>query len=149
MKKIVNFEPLMANRWIVNTQETFQNIPKYAVSDFKIETVDVESVKNKSPKKGLKLTLHFRNMAHWLLMPDDVMECKKVKIDFLDPTGSVVNYYDLNVEFNNLTLVGDYGDSSILTHEVTFWIKELNSMVVQEDLEKKVFEKYKKKKEEV
>jgi len=152
-KEFISFEPLMTNRWIVNTEETFQNIPKYAVSDFKIDTVDIEEtynrIKKRPVKKALRLTLHFRNMAHWMLTPDDVMNAEKVKIEFLGPIGDVLNHYDMDVEFNNLTLVGDYGSSDVLTHEVTFWIKKLNPMAIQKDIEKEVFENHKKKKEEV
>ena len=149
LKEPISFEPLRTNRWLVKTQETFQNIPEYAVSNFKIDTMDVEETydlrKKKSVKKALRLTLHFRNMAHWMLTPDDVMNAEKVKIEFLGPIGDVLNYYDMDVEFDNLTLIGDYGSSDLLTHEVTFWIKKLNPMAIQKDIEKEVFENYKKK----
>jgi hypothetical protein len=152
LKEHVTYEPLRTNRWIVKTQETFQNIPEYAVSDFKIDTVDIEGGydrrKRKPIKKALRLTLHFHNMAHWLLTPDDVMNAEKVKIEFLGPVGDVLNHYDMDVEFDKLTLVGDYSNSGLLTHEVTFWIKQLNPMAIQKDIEKEVFENYKKKKEE-
>jgi len=123
----------MTNRWVVRTEETFQNIPEWVVSDFKINTVDIEGVKvtsrrKKRANKALKLTLHFRNMVNWMLTPDGVMSADKVTIDFLDPTGVKVNHYKMNVEFDNLTLAGDYGNSGILTHEVTFWIKSINTL---------------------
>lgn len=127
IKKFHHYEPLMTNRWLVRTQESFQNVPEYVVKDFKITTVDIENGKKKNTK-ALKLTLHFHNMVQSLLVPDDVMYCKKVIIDFLDPTGVVVNNYIMNVEFDTFTLVGDYGDSNILTHEVTFWIKSMESL---------------------
>lgn len=149
------YEPLMTNRWVVRTEESFQNIPEWVVSDFKIDTVDIEGVKvtsrrKKRANKALRLTLHFRNMVNWMLTPDDVMNAGKVTIDFLDPTGVKVNHYDMTVEFENLTLVGDYSDSGILTHEVTFWIKGISTLS-GDNLDKVAFENYteKKKEEEV
>ncbi len=141
------YEPLMTNRWVVRTEESFQNIPEWVVSDFKIDTVDIEEDydrrKKRTVKKALRLTLHFRNMVHWMLTPDDVMNAKEIMIDFLDPTGVKVNHYDMKVEFDTLTLVGDYADSSILTHEVTFWIKTMNPMAIEKDIEREVFNRYK------
>ena len=152
MKMPTPYEPLMTNRWVVRTQESFQNIPEWVVSDFKIDTVDIEGEKTSRRKKrtdkALRLTLHFRNMVNWMLTPDDVMNAEKVMIDFLDPTGVKMNHYDMKVEFNTLTLVGDYSDSSILTHEVTFWIKSMNPMAIDKDIEKEVFKQYQEKQEE-
>jgi hypothetical protein len=147
-----SYEPLKSNRWVVRTQETFQNIPEYAVSDFKIDTLNIEGEKTSMIKgrtnKALRLTLHFRNMVHWMLVPDDVINAKKIKIDFLGPVGDVSNYYDMDVEFDSLTLVGDYSDSSILTHEVTFWIKSMDPMAIGKDIEEETLKNYKKNKEE-
>lgn len=153
LNEFISYEPLKANRWFVKMEETIQNIPNYVVSDFKIDTVDIENgherIKNKPVKKALRLTLHFRNTSNWVLTPDDVMNAGKIKIEFLGPIGDVLNYYDMDVEFDGLTLIGDYGSSDLLTHEVTFWIKKLNPMSMEKDIEKEVFESYKKKKEMV
>jgi hypothetical protein len=155
LKKMpVAYEPLKTNRWVVKTKESFQNIPEYAVSDFKIDTVDIENPemnyrRKERTTKALRLTLHFRNSVMWMLTPDDVMNADNVVIDFLDPTGVKIQHYDMKVEFNDLTLIGDYSDSSILTHEVTFWIKSMNPYTIDKDIEKETLENYKKKKEEV
>lgn len=141
IKKFPSYEPLMTNRWVVRTKESFRNVPEWVVKDFKIDTVDIDNGKKKDTK-ALKLTLHFHNMVQWLLVPDDVMYSKKVIIDFLDPTGVIVNNYTMNVEFDTFTLVGDYGDSSILTHEVTFWIKSMESLSSR-TLDEKTVENYK------
>ena len=141
IKKFPSYEPLMTNRWLVRTKESFQNVPEWVVKDFKIDTVDIENDKKKDTK-ALKLTLHFHNMVQWLLVPDDVMYTKKVIIDFLDPTGVVVNNYSMNVEFDTFTLAGDYSDSTILTHEVTFWIKSMESLSSR-SLDEEAMENYK------
>ena len=149
----VAYEPLKSNRWVVRTKESFQNIPEWVVSDFKIDTVDIDEPRrwnNRKPlKKGLRLTLHFRNMVTWMLTPDDVMNADNIMIDFLDPVGHKVQHYDMKVEFDKLTLVGDYSNADILTHEVTFWIKSMDPLAIDKDIEKETFENYKKKKEEV
>jgi hypothetical protein len=148
----VAYEPLKSNRWVVRTKESFQNIPEWVVSDFKIDTVDVEGQKTSRRKprtdKALRLTLHFRNMVNWMLTPDDVMNADKIMIDFLDPTGIKVQHYDMKVEFDTLTLVGDYGNSDILTHEVTFWIKSMNPLAIDKDIEKETFKNYQEKQKE-
>ena len=140
LRDVPNYEPLMANRWVVRTKESFQNVPEWVVKDFKIDTVDIDNGKKKDTK-ALKLTLHFHNIVHWLLVPDDVMYSKKIIIDFLDPTGVIANNYTMNVEFDTFELVGDYGDSSILTHEVTFWIKSMESLSSR-SLDEKTMDNY-------
>ncbi len=62
------------------------------------------------------------------------MGTNKLKIEFLDPTGVMVNYYDMTVDFEKISLVGDYGSSDILTHKVEFWVKEIKSMDEDEAL---------------
>lgn len=143
IREMPHYEPLMTNRWVVRTKESFTNIPEYVVKDFRIDTVDIEETKRgrKKDTKALKLTLHFHNLVHWLLIPDDVMYAKKIVIDFLDPTGVKVNHYNMNVEFDTFTLVGDYGVGDILTHEVTFWIKNMESLSSR-SLDEKTMENY-------
>jgi hypothetical protein len=145
----VAYEPLKSNRWVVRTKESFQNIPEWVVSDFKIESVDIDKLTHwnsrKPLKKGLKLTLHFRNSVMWMLTPDDVMNADNITIDFLDPVGTKVQHYDMKVEFDSLSLVGDYSNDDILTHEVTFWIKSMNPLAIETDIEKETFENYKEK----
>jgi len=127
-KKFVSIEPLKSNRWVVKLSNTLQNIPEYVFSDFKLETEKIET-KGKT-KQALKLTLHCYNTINFLLTPDDVIDVKKIKIDFLDPTGVVLNYYNMNVELEKMSLIGDYGDDSLLTHELVFWVKTLDSLVI-------------------
>jgi hypothetical protein len=121
-------EPLRSNRWVVKLSNTLQNIPEYVFSDFKLETEKIET-KGKT-KQALKLTLHCYNTINFLLTPDDVIDVKKIKIDFLDPTGVILNYYNMNVELEKMSLIGDYGDDSLLTHELVFWVKTLDSLVI-------------------
>jgi hypothetical protein len=127
-------EPLRSNRWVVKLSNTLQNIPEYVFSDFKLETEKIE-IKGKT-KQALKLTLHCYNTINFLLTPDDVIDVKKIKIDFLDSTGVVLNYYNMNVELEKMSLIGDYGDSSLLTHELVFWVKNLDSLVINEGVKK-------------
>jgi hypothetical protein len=127
-------EPLRSKRWLVKLSNTLQNIPEYVFSNFKLETEKIE-IKGKT-KQALKLTLHCYNTINFLLTPDDVIDVKKIKIDFLDPTGVVLNYYNMNVELEKMSLIGDYGDSSLLTHELVFWVKNLDSLIINEDNKK-------------
>ena len=86
MKQPIPYEPLRANRWIVRLEENLRKIPEWKISDFKLETVDIEEThrNKKHLKKSIKLTLHIFNSQHFLLLPDDVMTTERVKIEFSD-----------------------------------------------------------------
>ena len=130
--KFISLEPLKSNRWLVKLPNILQNIPEYVFSDFKLDTEEVE-IKGKT-KQALKLTLHCYNTVNFLLTPDDVIDVKKIKIDFLDPTGYTVNYYDMIVELEKMSLIGNYGDGSLLTHELVFWVKNLDILATNQDI---------------
>ena len=67
----------------------------------------------------------------------------------MDPTGVVVNGYDMNVNFEKMSLKCDYADGGLLTHEFIFYVKNLNQLFTNtgEESEKEIVENYKKKKE--
>lgn len=144
-EKLISFEiqePLKANRWIVRIPKIHQEIPEYLFTDFKLETEIIKE--GKKFKQALKLTLHCYNTVNFLLLPDDVINTTKVKIEFLDPVGSVVNHYDMTVELDKLTLLGDYGSGDLLRNEIVFWVKDLNPLHLNGNTEKEIFENYKK-----
>jgi hypothetical protein len=145
------FEPLKSNRWVVKMGGVTQEIPEYLFKDFRLTTVFVkdEKYRGKKPKlkKALKLDLTHYNTVHFLARPEDIMECTKIKIEFLDPTGVCVNYYDMVVELESYEMIGDYSVDDLLANKCSFWVKDIES-VVDKDIEKRTFENYKKKKEE-
>ena len=144
MKIPVFEEPLRANRWILNIGK----IPNYL-----FRNVSLKSFTEKKDKKRdqiyTKLTFSIYNTVNHVVIPDDVVLLRKIKLDFLDPTGMVINGYDMNVEFEKMSLKCDYSDSGLLTHEFIFWVKNMEQIRsnVDEKSEKEIVDNYKKKKE--
>jgi hypothetical protein len=140
------WEPLRTNRWIIRMDgsNVIEKIPEYYFKSFKIENEKIgEGIK---AKNALKLTIEVLNGVNFLLTPDMVMGNKKIKIEFLDPTGVTINYYNMKVDFENIVLDCDYGNGDLLTHTLTYWITNLHSMTT-ENIDEKAYEGYLKNKE--
>jgi len=118
-----NPEPLKTNRWLLNVG----NIPSYLVRN---------------------LDFSLMNIVGYTVVPDDVVTLKNIKLEFLDPTGHVVNGYDMKVEFENMSFKCDYSEDNLLTHNFVFYVKNLNQLYtnVGEESEKEIIENYKKNK---
>ena len=138
-----NPEPLKTNRWLLNVG----NIPSYLVRNLDLETFTEKG------KTNTKLKFSLMNIVGYTVVPDDVVTLKNIKLEFLDPTGHVVNGYDMKVEFENMSFKCDYSEDNLLTHNFVFYVKNLNQLYtnVGEESEKEIVENYKKnkKKEEV
>jgi len=135
----VNWEPLKTNRWLLK----IGNVPSYLVRNLDLETFTEKS------KTYTKLKFSLMNIVEYTIVPDDVVTLKHLKLEFLDPTGVVVNGYDMRVEFDKMSLKCDYSDDGILTHNFTFYVKTLNQLHTNmgEESDKQILENYKKKKE--
>lgn len=135
-------EPLRTNRWLLNVGK----VPTWLVRSTHLETfVDKK-------KTYTKLNFSLLNTVDYTIVPDDVIQLKKIKLEFLDPVGTTVNGYDMNVEFEKMSLKCDYADGGLLTHEFVFYVKNLTQLNTNqgEESEKEIIEKYKenKKKED-
>jgi len=148
IREFKEFEPLKSNRWLVKMSGVTQEIPEYLFKDFKLTNVFIkdENYRGKRPKlkKALKLYLTHYNTVDFLARPEDFMECDKIKIEFLDPTGVVVNYFDMDVEIETYEIVGDYSNDNLLTNKCSFWVKDIKSLL-QTDLEEETLKNYKEK----
>jgi hypothetical protein len=144
MKTPIQEEPLRANRWILN----IGNVPPYLFRNVNLESF-LEKKDRKKNQIYTKLTFSIYNTVNHVVVPDDVILLKKIKLDFLDPTGVVINGYDMNVEFERMSLKCDYSDNGLLTHEFVFWVKNMEQFHsnVNEKSEKEILDNYKKKKE--
>lgn len=145
-EKILEFklqEPLRTNRWLLKVGK----VPAWLVRSTNLETF-VEKGKTYT-----KLNFSLLNTVDYTIVPDDVIQLRKIKLEFLDPVGHVINGYDMNVDFEKMSLKCDYSDDGLLTHEFVFYVKNLNQLYtnVGEESEKEIIEKYKanKKKESV
>lgn len=144
MKTPIQEEPLRANRWILN----IGNVPPYLFRNVNLESF-LEKKDRKKNQIYTKLTFSIYNTVNHVVVPDDVILLKKIKLDFLDPTGLVINGYDMNVEFERMSLKCDYSDGGLLTHEFVFWVKNMEQFHsnVNEKSEKEILDNYKKKKD--
>jgi hypothetical protein len=135
IREIKQYEPLRANRWILRMEGSKRSVPEYLFKDFKIENTLIvdEKSSNKTTKNAIKLTVTNRNSMNFLVKPDDMLDCKRVTIDFLDPTGVVINYYHMDVTLDSFTFIGDYSNSSILTNESVFWVTDIVTMDDEEE----------------
>lgn len=133
-----NVEPLRTNRWILKIGK----VPSYLVRNVNMESFMEDD------KTYTKLSFSLMNVVDYNIVPDDVITLKKIKLEFLDPTGLVVNGYDMRVEFDKMSFKCDYGDGGILTHNFVFYVKNLNQLYtnVGEESEKEIIENYKKNK---
>jgi hypothetical protein len=136
-------EPLRTNRWLLKVGK----VPAWLVRSTNLETF-VEKGKTYT-----KLNFSLLNTVDYTIVPDDVIQLRKIKLEFLDSVGHVINGYDMNVEFEKMSLKCDYSDDGLLTHNFVFYVKNLNQLHtnVGEESEKEIVENYKnnKKKEEV
>jgi hypothetical protein len=128
-------EPLRTNRWLLKVGK----VPAWLVRSTNLETF-VEKGKTYT-----KLNFSLLNTVDYTIVPDDVIQLRKIKLEFLDPVGHVINGYDMNVEFEKMSLKCDYSDDGLLTHEFVFYVKNLNQLHtnVGEESEKEIVEKYK------
>ena len=137
-EKILEFklqEPLRTNRWLLKVGK----VPAWLVRSTNLETF-VEKGKTYT-----KLNFSLLNTVDYTIVPDDVIQLRKIKLEFLDPVGHVINGYDMNVDFEKMSLKCDYSDDGLLTHEFVFYVKNLNQLHtnVGEESEKEIIEKYK------
>lgn len=131
-------EPLRTNRWVLKIGK----VPSYLVRDLDIESFVEDD------KTYTKLKFSLMNVIGYNIVPDDIITLKKIKLEFLDPTGVVVNGYDMRVEFDKMSFKCDYADGGILTHNFMFYVKNLNQLYcnIGEESEKEIVENYKKNK---
>lgn len=112
----VPYEPLRTNRWLLSVAK----IPEYLFSDLNIQTtMDQKNV------AYTKLTFSILNIINYVVSPQEVIYEKRIRLKFLDPTGVVVNGYDLDVEFEMMTLDCIYSDDSLLKHKFSFWVRHM------------------------
>lgn len=145
VQKFTQWEPLRSNRWILNAG----NVQPWLIKNV---TLDSFVEEDEDKKKGIytKVSFSVHNAIGYTIVPDDVILLKKLKLDFLDPTGVVVDGYDMNVEFETMKFKCDYADSGLLTHDFVFYVKNLTQFGYRADekSEKEIIEKYKEKKKE-
>lgn len=125
--------PLLSDRFIIEAG----NIEPEKFDSFKITFTD----------NIMKLYLKVRNFELDMTSPNELVDIKKVKINFLNSVGETIEVLDLLVDLDVFEIKGEYGDSEILCYECTFEVRDLSTLKSLEE-EKKMVENYLKRKNE-
>jgi hypothetical protein len=104
-------EPLKNNRWIIKFNEEVK-VSEYLFSSF--------SIKNEGEDFILKTKIY--ETVNYSFNPKDLFKITDVYIEYLDPTGVVVNGMKLPVKGSNLSKKCDYGKDGIMTTNFRFII---------------------------
>lgn len=67
------------------------------------------------------------NYIGHLINPEQIFNIDKIKINFLDPTGIVVDYYLMKIDLDNFELCGNYGNSELSTYKLSFFVSVLET----------------------
>ena len=124
-------EPLLSNRWLIE----IKHVDSKFITNFKIKSIIVGN--------EIKTILSFDvfNDVQSLHLPIDVINNRKIKINFLDQTNTVVDYFNLDVKLKSVKLVGDYSNCELLKYRVKFWVECLSNRK-DEELDNEIKENY-------
>lgn len=111
MIKFEPIEPLVSTRWIIKFNEEV-NLPEYLFRNFKI--------KNEGDDFILKTKIY--ETVNYSFNPKDLFKITDVYIEYLDPTGEIVNGMKLPVKGSNLSKKCDYSKDGIMTTNFRFVI---------------------------
>jgi hypothetical protein len=103
-------EPLKKNRFLITFDKI--EIPQFCFRQFKMYNEGEELVLETSIWQTINYTFN----------PKDIFQISGVKIEFLDPIGSVVNGYTFEVKGSNFETDFAYSDDNISTIHFKFTI---------------------------
>ena len=104
-------EPLMTNRWVLSFEG--MNVPDYVFRKFKLYNEGDEMV----------FETEFIETVQYTYNPADIFNIVALKLEFVDPTGSVVGGFTSDIKGTNFIKFGDYGGDGVLTTKLTFTLK--------------------------
>lgn len=120
------FEPLKTNRWLIKLKGC--DIEEYLFRKYKIF--------NDGDK--LMFSTEVYETVHFQVNPKDLFNIEEVTVEFLDPTGSVVNGLVFNPKTIQFEQSGDYGSDDILNYKILMEIdKETLHPIYKIEKEKK------------
>lgn len=106
------YEPLRENRWIIKFNKEV-NVPEYLFRKFKIE----------NSNEDLILTTEIIETVDYSFNLGDIFKITDIFVEYLDPTGVVVNGMMLPVKGSNFKKKCDYGKNGIMTIKFRFVIE--------------------------
>jgi hypothetical protein len=108
-KNFIPFEPLMKNRFLVRFNKEVL-VPEYLFRKFKI--------KNEGEK--LIFTTEIYETIEYLFNPSDLFKITDIEIDYLDPTGVVVNGLRFQIVGANMEQKCDYTKDGLMIIKFRF-----------------------------
>jgi hypothetical protein len=99
-------EPLRANRWVIN-------FVGYDITDFLFRKYKIFNDADK-----LMFSTEVLETVGYQINPKKLFNIEQVKIEFLDPIGSVVNGFTFNVKSMLFEQIGDYASDELLTYKI-------------------------------
>lgn len=126
VKKWEYFEPLKTNRWIIKLKGC--DIKEYLFRRYKIF----------NDNEKLMFSTEIYETVHFQINPKELFNIEEVLIEFLDPTGSVVNGFIFIPKGIQFEQVGDYGSDDFLNYKILMEIDKstLKSIYVVEKEQK-------------
>lgn len=106
-------EPLKTNRWVIKLKGC--DIKEYLFRKYKIF--------NDGDKLMFSTEVYETVIHH--INPKELFNIEEVKIEFLDPIGSVVNGLVFNPKTIQFEQSGDYGSDDLLTYKMLIEIDKL------------------------
>ena len=130
VKKSINspVEPMLENRFSIEffNKSKKININSWTVRNFNLSSVKFDDKKLKG-KNFLNLKIDILNVVGDMLKPESIFNINKIKLNFLDPTGIITDYYLMNVSLDEFELNGDYNNSALLTYKTSFFVDYLDT----------------------
>jgi hypothetical protein len=128
IKSPVKYEPMLENRFTIEffNKSKKININSWTVRNFNLSSVKFDDKKLKG-KNFLNLKIDILNVVGDMLKPESIFNVNKIKLNFLDPTGIITDYYLMNVSLDEFELNGDYNNSELLTYKTSFFVDYLDT----------------------
>jgi len=115
------FEPLKTNRFIIRFLGNENiNIPEYLFRGFKMENVGEDII--------LKIKMY--ETTDYAFNPKDLKSITDVKIEFLDPVGTIVHSMILPIKGSNFKKSASYKKYSLLMNKFRF-VVDMNKIIME------------------
>lgn len=129
----IPLEPILSHRFDIEFFDNKGNKIKFhkqSVRNFNLCSVKFEDKVKRGfkDKNFLNLKIDLMNIVCNLINPAQIFDIKKIKIDFLGPTGVISDYYSMKVELDNFELKGNYGNDELSTYKLSFFVDYLETM---------------------
>jgi hypothetical protein len=108
-------EPQKQNRFIIRTEGV--DVPPYLFRDYKLYNDGSELI----------FETKFFETVNYTFNPADFFKISGVTLEFLDPTGAIINELSFEVKGSNFEQIGDYSSDELKVNKMKF-IVDVNKL---------------------